>query len=378
MSGRDSTPATPGEVALVKARRDPASSGDTGARLWRSGREVIAETMAEVWLRHEHPDVGGLRTGLDAFDRHAREAMLPGSLVVVAGESGRGKTAFLTQLAVNFSSQAPVLLVTLEDRARATLKRALANVSRVSVGRIRAGFAGEDGLPKEVLDAADRLAEADIDFIDGVSLTAEQIAAQVWHWKRSRDVDFAAVIIDQLSHVAPSSRVNAEYFRSRNLPVPPPENSPETRLLEWQAWVLKTVAERLGVCIVLAHQLNESHGDGKPTVRSIRGSRGIVHKSDLVVIPWVPEQVPNPFAGPGQPSHIPNVSGEGRLIIVKGREVGRAEEPIVWVGEHQRFADPEAIADPFVFPAAPSERAKEGMRRLLELRNRFNRFDSND
>lgn len=353
-----------------------ATSSTSPAALWRPSSEVIAETLAEVQLRHEFPDAGGLRTGMKAFDKHAREALMPGSLVVIAGESGRGKTALLTQLAVAFSAQVPVLVVTLEDRAQATLKRALANMTRTHVGRIRAGFAGEPGIPKAVLDAAERLAQADIDFIDGVSLTAEQIAAQVWHWKKAREAGFACVIIDQLSHISPSPRSNSEYFRVRNLPAPPGENAPETRLLEWQAWILKTVAERLGVCVILAHQLNESHGDGKPTIRSIRGSRGIVHKSDLVVIPWVPEQMPNPYAGPGHPATIPNTSGDGRLIIAKGREVGRAEEPIVWVGAEQRFCDPDEVASDFAFPAALTTSAMEGMRRLIALRNAFKRDDT--
>jgi replicative DNA helicase len=356
-------------------RHDDFDRGDdtppSPPKLWRSSSEVIAETMAEVNLRHEFPDVGGLRTGINALDDHAREAFMPGSLIVIAGESGRGKTALMTQLAVAFSAQVPTLVVTLEDRATSTLKRALANVSRTNVGRIRSGFAGESGIPKAVTDAAEELANGNLDIIDGVALTVEQIAAQVWFWKRERNCENAVVLIDQLSHIAPSARNNLEYFRSRNLPTPPAQNAPETQILEWQTWVLKTVAERLGVCVVLAHQLNEAHGDGKPTMRSVRGSRGIVHKCNLLVIPWVPEELPNPFAGPGQPLKMTNTSGEGRLIIAKGRDVGRAEEKIFWIGAEQRFADPDQLTGAYSAPQVPSVRAREGMRRLLELRAQF-------
>lgn len=340
-------------------------------KLWRSSAEVIAETMAEVQLRHDYPDVGGLRSGLQALDKHAREAFMPGSLVVIAGESGRGKTALMTQLAVAFSAQAPTLAISLEDRASATLKRALANVSRTNVGRIRAGFAGEAGIPKAIYDAAELLSNGNLDMIDGVSLTVEQIAAQVWAWKKERP-DAAVVLIDQLSHIVPSLRTNQAYFSTRNLPVPPAPNAADTVVLEWQCNILKVVAERLGMCIVLAHQLNENHAEGqKPTVRSIRGSRGIVHKADLVVVPWVPEKVENPFAGPGQTSMLANDTGEGRLLIIKGREVARSEEVIYWIGAEQRFADPDQRQGEYTAPDPVSARAKEGMRRLVELRQRF-------
>jgi replicative DNA helicase len=117
------------------------------APLYRPVADVVAEVVEEMHLRNEHPDLGGYRTGLDCFDKHAREALQPGRLLLVAGESGKGKTAFAAQLAVSFSAQVPTLLVTLEDDERSTVRRQLANVSRESVGKIRAGFHGAAGRP---------------------------------------------------------------------------------------------------------------------------------------------------------------------------------------------------------------------------------------
>jgi replicative DNA helicase len=338
---------------------------------WRSAAEVVQEALDEVALRHSFPDLGGLRTGIETFDRHAREALMPGALVVVAGESGRGKTALLTQMAVAFSAQAPTLLITLEDRAAQAAKRALANVSRLAVGRIRAGFHGEHGIPTRLDEAAQAIAANQLDFLDGEPLTVEALAQEVWRWQKSRGGAHGVVLIDQLSHLVPSDPRNASYFRARNLPVPPPLNAPETKQLEWQAWFLKVMADRLGLLVVLAHQLNENHGENKPTVSSVRGSRGIVHKADLVVIPWIPREVENPFPGPGQPLKVPNTTGEAWLIIAKGREVPRADEKVVWIGDQQRFADPADTDSAYAFPPAPSGEALEGMNRLLELRRRF-------
>lgn len=360
------TPAERGDIVTTNRGHEEQTR-----QMWRSAAEVVEEAMAEVALRHAYPDLGGLRTGIQAFDRHAREALMPGNLVVIAGESGRGKTALLTQLAVAFSSQTNTLLVTLEDRASAAAKRALANVSRLPVSRIRSGFNGEVGIPERLNEAASAIAANQLDFIDGEPLTVEALAGQVWRWQRDRGGAHGVVLIDQLSHLVPSNPQNAQYFRARNLPVPPPMNSPETKVLEWQTWFLKVMAEKLGILVILAHQLNENHGTGKPSVSSIRGSRGIVHKSDLVVIPWIPSSVENPFGGPGQPQMIPNTAGEAWLIIAKGREVPRAEEKLVWVGDHQRFADPSDTDSSYAFPPASSAESLEGMRRLLDLRRRF-------
>lgn len=343
--------------------------------LFRPAADVVDEAMEEMHLRREYPDLGGLRTGLDAFDKHAREALMPGSLVVIAGESGRGKTAFMTQLSVAFAAQTPTLLITLEDRARNTIRRALANVSRESVGAIRTGFAGRD-LPESVTSAADIIRELGLDFIDGQALTVEAIAAQVYLWKKERGLDVGGVVlIDQLSHVVPSSPDKAEYFKARNLPVPPHHNAPETKVLEWQTWLLKEVAQRLNITIVLAHQLNENHApDAKPTIRSIRGSRGIVHKADLVVVPWRPPVKENPFAGPGVSSLVPNVGGEAYLLGIKAREVDTFEERIEWVGGQQRFADPGTIGTRFTQVEAPSAHAREGAAKLAALRAKFDRM----
>lgn len=360
-------------VAEDGTPNSPTANGPTvDEPRWRPIADVIDEAMAEVSLRHSYPDLGGLRTGIRVFDRHAREALMPGNLVVLAGESGRGKTALMTQLAIAFSSQTPTLFVTLEDRAAATVKRALANVSRLPVGRIRTGFAGETGIPSKLHDAASALRSEQLDFLDGQPLTVEALANQLWRWQREKGGTHQVVLIDQLSHLVPSDPRNADYFRARGLPTPPPLSAPETKQLEWQTWFLKVVADRLGMLIVLAHQLNENHGEGRPNLSSVRGSRGIVHKADLVVIPWIPAQIDNPFAGPGQPNKVPNTSGEAWLIIAKGREVPRTDERVIWIGDQQRFADPdEAASAPYIFPPAASADALEGMRRLLDLRRRF-------
>lgn len=342
------------------------------APLWRPARELVEHTMAELHIRNEYPELAGLKTGVEALDKHISEALMPGSLIVVAGESGRGKTAFLTQAAVAFSCQQPTLVFTLEDSATSVLKRALANVSRENVGRIRSGFAGQVGLPESVVKAADHLSNLQLDYANGdIAYTVERIGQVVWNWSREQRAagfDTGVVIIDQLSHIAPTGSHTAEWFESRGFPAPPSPRAQETERLEWQVFFLKLVAERCNVTLVLAHQLNENHGDGEPGPSSIRGSRGIVHKANLVLIPWTPRKVENPFAGPGQPKMIDNEEGISFMIGAKAREVAQFREEVRWVGAQQRFVDKDMVEVGYSPQARPSARAIEGMNRLTELR----------
>lgn len=342
------------------------------APLWRPAADVVAETIAELHLRNEYPELGGLKTGIEALDKHISEAMMPGSLVVVAGESGRGKTAFLTQAAVAFSCQQPTLVFTLEDPATSVLKRALANVSRENVGRIRSGFAGQVGLPETVVKAAEHISTLELDYANSeAAYTVEQIGMVVWEWARERrkaGYDSGVVIVDQLSHIAPTGAHTGAWFEGRGFPAPPNARAPEADRLEWQVWFLKSVAERCNVTMVVAHQLNENHGDGEPGPSSIRGSRGIVHKANLVLIPWTPRKVENPYAGPGQAKFVDNADGVAYMIGAKGREVAQFREEVRWVGAEQRFVDADKVADGYAPQARPSARAVEGMRKLAELR----------
>lgn len=339
-------------------------------RLYRPVSEVVRQAVEEMYLRNEYTDLGGLRTGIDALDKHTREVMGPGRVVVVAGESGRGKTAMMGQMAVAFAAQTPTMLINLEDESTDSAKRWLANVSRENVGRIRAGFAGVDGIPKSVLDAADELSKLGLDVIDGEPMTVEGIARQIWQWKKDRGFEHGgAVIIDQLSHIVPTDPLNRDYFMTRDLPPPPSGNARADKTPEWQIWFLGEIAKRLGVLIVVAHQLNNAHAiDTKPSIRSVRDSQGIVHKADLILIPWRPKTIPNPFAGPGQAKEIAAPDDYAMILGVKARQIGEFEERVSWLGAQQRFSDVSREAYAYKAPEAPSERAQEGARRLAELR----------
>lgn len=341
---------------------------------------LVDHAVAEAELRTEYPDIRGLHTGVDEVDERLSPVLEAGRLIVMAGESGRGKTALATQWAVAFAHQVPVLWMCLEDDTVDATRRALANVGRVPVSGLRSGFR-IGTVPEGVYDGARALSELPL-WVEGQTDNVMGIARRTMRWAKSHAPAGhirGVLIVDQLSHILPmpySQELNAELER-KGLPTPPRQNDLEHKIFEWQVAVLREVAVRLQMLVVVLHQLNDARDDaGRPNESSIRSSRGIVHKADAVVIPWRPRTIENPFPGPGQPARIPAPEDAAELIGVKGRTVPQFVAQLRWDGAHQRFASPseaidESNAQPYAPPAQFTERALEGAKKLADLRTRL-------
>jgi replicative DNA helicase len=344
---------------------------------WVSAGDLARQALAEAEIRTEHPDLVGLSTGVTSIDDRLRPILEPGRLITVAAESGSGKTAFAAQLAVAFAHQVPVLWLSLEDDGVDVLRRALANVARAPVSGLRAGFRSGT-VPASVHAAVERIDALPLDVMDACG-DVISIGMEARNWARTRDVSGplgGVLIVDQLSHIAPTSAAMSEFLERSGLPTPPTRGAADHQVLEWQVSVLREVGRRLNLLTVLFHQLNDSRGDdGKPTMASVRGSRGIVHKADALIVPWRPKRVDNPFAGPGEPPTLEAEPDAAELLCLKGRSIASGWSlPLRWDGSHQRLADrdePEAADAIYEAPDAPTPQALEGARRLAECRALF-------
>jgi replicative DNA helicase len=347
---------------------------------WVSAGVLARQALAEAQLRTEFPEVGGLRTGVDSIDEKLRPILEPGRLIVVAGASGSGKSAFASQLAVAFAHQAPVLWASLEDDGVDAVRRAIANVGRTSVGALRSGYR-TGVVPKAAHDAVEAIDALPLDVIeatgDAISLA---FTARQWveaHGLRDRPMG-GVLIVDQLSHIAPSNptRELEDYLGRQGLPVPPRLRDGDVKHLEWQVNVLREVGRRLNLLVVVLHQLNGVRGDdGRPSMASVRGSQGIVHKADALLVPWRPTHVPNPFAGPGEPKMVTAPESAAELLCLKGRSIASGWTlPLAWDGVHQRLADATEDIEkpvPYGVPQAPTDSQLEGAKRLADLRAGF-------
>ena len=348
---------------------------------WTHIGDLANQAIAEAELRTEYPEIRGLETGVPEIDEKLSPALEAGRLIVIAGESGRGKTALAAQLAVAFAHQVPVLWMSLEDNEVDATRRALANIARVPVSGLRNGFRiGE--VPSAARKGADELANLPL-FVDNTTTDAVGLARKAATWVTQNGAEGplkGVLVIDQLSHLltTPFDADLESRLAAKGLPLPPKPREPEHKILEWQVAVIREIAVRLNMCVILLHQLNQVRDDsGRPGMESVRGSQGIVHKADAVLIPWRPSKKSNPFAGPGQPASGIAPEDEAELICVKGRAVASGwSVKLRWDGSHQRFASPSEATDnnaSYVAPEGFSPRALEGVKKLADLRARLER-----
>lgn len=343
-------------------------------RTWISAGELAGHAIAEAEVRTEFPEIRGLHTGIASVDEKLSPALEAGRLIVIAGESGRGKTALAAQLALGFAHQVPVLLASLEDDAVDSVRRVIANAARVPVSGLRSGFRS-GSVPQSARAGAELLAGLPFD-IDSTPCDVTELARRAHQWVGERGNTAGplrgVLIVDQLSHLlaTPYDADIARRFEEKGLPVPPKPRDSEHIVLEWQTAWMREIAVRLGLCVVLLHQLNDIRDDGgRPNASSVRGSRGIVHKADAVLIPWRPRTMANPFAGPGDPKTIPAPEDAAELICIKGRSIADGwSVKLRWDGAHQRFAEPDDQAAAYAAPAGFTPRALEGAGKLAALR----------
>jgi hypothetical protein len=361
--------------ARMPARRDGSRRAGVLGR--RMVGEVVAHAMDELEVRREF-GVTGWATGIASLDDRVRQVMAPGRVVCIAGGTKSGKTALAGQTVVALAAQGvPVLLGSFEDDQPDTMLRYLANLTSGDVGTIRDGFVQPDGTKLPIPDSFDTarqtLSALNIQLIAGQG-TVEDIAYEAGDWWTEQQATghaAGALVIDQLSHVIPSSR---ERFAASFPGFPPPPHVDDTtRMLEWQVEMLRRIAARWNLLVIVLHQLNTRQEEWEiPTERSIRGSQGIAHKVDALLIPWRPSKVQNPGAGLGEPKWVPNVANRAWITCPIGRQVERFTIEVAWHGAHQRYADlAQPVGAPWTPPPALTEHQAKGMRALADLRTRW-------
>jgi DNA repair protein RadA/Sms len=132
--------------ALVEERAAPtapagapapryALSSEGGARLYDEVDLVVAERVT---------------SGIDEFDRVLGGGIVPGSLVLLGGEPGIGKSTLLLQAAANFARHAPVLYCSGEESAHQVKSRG----ERLGVGHAPLYLLAETCLERIVEEAA--------------------------------------------------------------------------------------------------------------------------------------------------------------------------------------------------------------------------------
>jgi replicative DNA helicase len=241
--------------------------------------------------------ISGLSTGFDRFDK-IMGGIDPGDVVVVAARPGMGKTAWVTNIAVNVAAPhtvggyedpgAGVLLFSLEMPRAQLVGRMVASEARIDLYRIRTGYMQPDDW-RRLTDASTFLDALPLFIDDRRARTVNDIRAQIRRVQAEHnrpatptqpERKLKLVIIDYLQLMRSATI-------SRNM-------NREERISEITR-ELKILAGECGVAIVLLSQLNRdvekrSGKDQRPRLCDLRESGAIEQDADAVVFIHRPEK----------------------------------------------------------------------------------------
>lgn len=292
-----------------------------------SQRAVPGEPTTSAALAHEMFDVidqvttqrrplTGLDTGLPSVNRATR-GLQPGSLVLLAGRPGTGKSALAMQMALHASQVEPVLFFSLEMSNREQGFRAASMLGRVDSHRLQSGHINETE-QRQVQRALESLSTRHLLFDDTGSLTVLQVRSRARRQKARGGLGL--LVLDYLQLL---THTKADRSESRE------------QAVAGTSRAMKQLARELNIpCLVLCQLSRQAEAtkDQRPMLSHLRESGSLEQDADLVMLIHKP-----PAQSNGAVSSSPGV----QLLIAKNRNGPLDEIDLAWSGEYYRFAEVE-------------------------------------
>jgi replicative DNA helicase len=292
-------------VAGARAAIDRVAGG--GGEIARFGD--LSERVLEAIRTRAQPDgrVRGARTGLGALDE-ATGGLQPGWLVIVAAETGGGKTALAMQTAINVVLDGGTALACNLEMTREELaERAIVHFGEINSQLVRLGRVDEVDVWPRAVRAADRLAQTHF-YLDDSATTMPAIAARARRWRaRHREID--GILVVDFVQLIRSSFVKGQ------------TRAQEVGLI---AQDLKALAKELRVPIMLVSQLNRAGlKAGRPSKSDLKESGDLENAADLILLPY----------------HHGDADGEVQIIVDKFRHGQCFVVDARWIGRHFAFTN---------------------------------------
>jgi len=204
-----------------------------------------------------------LGTGFKTLDAHIG-GLRPGEMYVIAARPSLGKTAFVTNMALNISKRnVPVLFFSLEMGRRQLVRRILAQETGIAYRSIEEGLLGSSGVDR-VRAARDRLRTVPFIIDDNANQSLASIRTKC---RRQQARSGLGLIMLDYLQLAPAN----------------PED--RTEISMWSKG-LRAIGKDLGVPVVAVAQLSrgvEYRDDPRPVKSDLRGSGQIEQDADVVM-----------------------------------------------------------------------------------------------
>jgi len=280
---------------------------------FESVNTLLKQTIDKIdLLFNSDDDITGVSTGIDELNEKT-SGWQPGELVILAARPSMGKTALALNFveAAIFTTEAPVLVFSLEMPADALTMRMLSSVGRIDQGRLRNGALIEEDWPKLEM-AARKLKDKKLFIDDTAGLTPTDLRARVKRVAREHG-NPSMIMVDylQLMHVAGATEGRTQ------------EISEISRSM-------KALAKEYECPVVCLSQLNrgvEQRPNKRPMNSDLRESGAIEQDADVILFIYRDEYY----------NEESTEKGVAELIIGKQRngEIGTCRA--AFVGKFTRF-----------------------------------------
>ena len=248
-----------------------------------------------------------------------------GNLVIIAGKTSMGKTAFALNIARNISKKSPTYLVSIEMTNDEVLGRFLVEQASINGYRLRNAQLKpieEQGVLAEKNNFTQKL------YVDDTSsLTLAALGGKI---KKLVKKGVKVVIIDYLQKIVPA---NAKDSRERQI----------GGIIEG----LKDIAKKLKIVMIVLCQLsreNEKRQNKRPLLSDLRDSGSIEQESDVVLFVHRDDYYLEKEA---EPAHSPNYQrwldaynhskGKAYILVSKNRNGETGESQMFFDKQFQRF-----------------------------------------
>jgi replicative DNA helicase len=297
--------------ALARAEQAVLSLGEEAIR---RGFVPLARILEETLeMLEESPGKGltGVSSGFLDLDRMSH-GLGRGSLIIVAGRPGMGKTTFALNVAqhVAIRAQRTVGVFSLEMGQQELALRILAAESGVNFSKLRSGLYSQAEAVK-LIDTMKTISRSPLYIDDAAAPSILEVASKARRLKAEKDL--AVLVIDYLQLMQAGGK-----YENRNLEIAAITRS------------FKQLAKELDIPVVLLSQLSrqpERRGsDHRPQLSDLRESGAIEQDADLVLFVYR-DAVYNEEADPR----------EAELILAKNRNGETGTVDLVFFGETTRF-----------------------------------------
>jgi replicative DNA helicase len=227
-----------------------------------SARDLTHQLFEDLERRRTQP--AGLSVGLADFDE-LTGGLEPGDLVVLAGRPGVGKTALLGGVSMHGAKRGPTAVFSAEMPSLQLMRRNVANVGDVSLGKLRRAQNLTDFDWAAIATAGSDLSSRQL-WIDETPLpTLAYVRAESMGLKM-RAGSLGLVLVDYIQLVQGEGSNRYEQLRD-------------------VAYGFKALAKQLAVPVVVLAQINrgvESRDSKRPNMSDLRDSGAIEEAADVI------------------------------------------------------------------------------------------------